>query len=112
MDKPLYLCVCQYGHSRSVALCRVLHAKGQQAIAVGLGTAPYWLPFLSRDADKILILESQYRKHIPVEYREKVIDFHVGPDVWSNPYDKALYTLLEQMVKEKLGLWAINLTQS
>ena len=25
-------------------------------------------------------------------------------DVWSNPYDKALYTLLEQMVKERLGI--------
>lgn len=104
MDKPLYLCVCQYGHSRSVALCRVLHAKGQQAIAVGLGTAPEWLPFLCNNANKILVLERNYINHIPFDYREKVMEFHVGPDVWSNPYDKALYTLLEQMVKERLGI--------
>ncbi len=103
MDKPLYLCVCRYGHSRSVALCRVLHAKGQQAIAVGWMTGHEWLPLLCNNANKILLLERKDINLIPVEYREKVMEFHVGPDVWSNPYDKALYTLLEQMVKERLG---------
>lgn len=104
MDKPLYLCVCQYGHSRSVALCRVLHAKGQQAIAVGWYTTPQWLPYLCRTADKILLLESHYINLIPKEQQYKIIDFHIGPDVWSNPYNKDLFTLLEQMVKEKLGI--------
>jgi hypothetical protein len=32
-----YLCICQYGHCRSVALARVLHGYHINAVAMGAG---------------------------------------------------------------------------
>lgn len=97
-----YLCVCQYGHSRSVALARVLHGLGRSAVACGWGTAGTGLPHLCWWADKILILDSGFIKYIPETYRFKIVDFHVGPDRWSNPYNQELLGILKQMVNEKL----------
>jgi len=100
----MYLCVCQYGHSRSVALTRVLHMCHVEAIAVGYRTSPDWLHLMSGVADKILILDSSYRRHILPVYHDKIIDMHVGPDRWANPYHKELLTILAGLVKDKLGL--------
>lgn len=100
-----YLCVCQYGHSRSVALCRVLHHVKQQAVAVGFQTAPAALISIARTwATKILILDDSYLRYIPEDCREKVVSFHVGPDRWSNPYNVDLLNTLAPMVEAKLGI--------
>lgn len=95
-----FLCVCQYGHSRSVALTRVLHGLGQPAVAIGWMTSGNAIDGLSVWADKILILDSSYLRYVPQEQRHKVVDFHVGPDRWSNPYHADLLRLLTQMVRE------------
>lgn len=97
-----YLCVCQYGHSRSVAMTRVLHARGLQAVAVGWYTSPDWLIALSHAADKIIALESKCIVHIPETCRNKIILMDIGPDRWSDPYNAELYAMLSRLVDTKL----------
>lgn len=99
-----YLCVCQYGHSRSVALARVLHGCRQTAVACGHATAGTALPVLCGWADKILILDDGFRGHIPKEHWHKVVSMHVGPDRWVNPYHPELNAMLTEMVEKRLGL--------
>lgn len=102
--KPLYLCICQYGHSRSVALARVLHSFKQEAIAAGVGTSGAWLETLCHHADRILILETTFLNYIPKLHQWKVMPFHVGPDRWVNPYNPELNAMLRDMVLRDLKL--------
>lgn len=97
-----FLCVCQYGHSRSVALARRLHARHVPAIAAGVGTAGPWFPQLCAWASHVLLLDDALRGSIPAEHAAKVVSFHVGPDRWVNPYHPELAELLERMVDERL----------
>lgn len=98
-----FLCVCHYGHSRSVALTRVLHALKQEAVAVGYGTAKSSIPYIGAWADRILWLEDSVRLYVEqLGFGHKLINFNVGPDVWSNPYSTELLFLLGQMVRTKL----------
>lgn len=93
--KPKILCVCRYGHSRSVGLARVLHAHGYEAAAVGWFTAPAALAVLSAWADVIAVMDRAFAEKVPEAYRHKVTDhFHVGHDVWVNPYHKELEAIL------------------
>lgn len=95
--KPRILCVCQYGHSRSVALCRVLHARKFNAVAVGVGTAGGALAVLAAWADAICVLEPHFGQAVPDDCKHKIRVFNVGPDQWSNPYHPELIKLLEGM---------------
>ena len=97
---PRYLCVCQCGHSRSVALARVLHARRRQAVACGWQTAGDGLAHLVAWADVVCVLQSHFAEHIPAEQRPKVVALDVGHDLWSNPYHPELLAILERMVKE------------
>lgn len=99
-QKPRILCVCTWGHSRSVALTRLLHEKGYEAVACGWHPNRQILPQLCVFFDKICVLETSFRQHIPKEEQSKVVDFHVGPDIWSNPYRKDLKTKLEELYKK------------
>lgn len=99
-----FLCICQYGHSRSVALCRVLHGLGHSAVAIGAGTSGDAIGSLAPWADKILTLQPGFGRIVPPDHFHKVIEFDVGPDRWVNPYHPELHAILSGMVKEKLGL--------
>ena len=99
----MFLCVCQYGHSRSVALTRVLHGRGYHAVAVGVGTAGTAFPVLCGFADTILLLDKQLIPYV-APWAGKVTLMDVGPDVWSNPYNADLLDLLGGMVDDKLNL--------
>jgi hypothetical protein len=102
------LCICQYGHSRSVALARVLRGAFNSAIshvsnlydtvAIGWETAPSAVVLLSQWADVIFVLETSYISYVPMPCRGKVVVFDVGRDRWSNPYNQELSTLLLGMV--------------
>jgi len=96
-----FLCVCQYGHSRSVCLTRVLHAKGYQAIAAGAHTSPDAIHWNAMWADHIVLLQPHFISAVPNGCRDKVVVFDVGPDRWSNPYNKELYDILTKHVEEK-----------
>ncbi len=93
-----FLCICQWGHSRSVALCRVLHGLGHGAVAIGECSNGGAIHPLSEWADKILVLQPMFADAVPQQHRVKIIDFDVGPDRWSNPYNQELLEILRQMV--------------
>lgn len=54
-------------------------------------------------ADRVLILDSSYLEKIPTKFHGKVMDFHVGPDKWVNPYNSELREILDRMVESKLA---------
>ncbi len=99
--KPRVLAICQWGHSRSAALVRVLH--GQQYLAVSIGVSSdldgSLVCALGEWADKICVMEPHFASHIPPHLHPKILHFDVGPDRWSNPYNQELLTLLGGMVK-------------
>jgi hypothetical protein len=98
-----FLCVCQYGHSRSVALAREFHKRGFNAVAVGVGTAgKEAIAALSEQAIRICVLEPHYENAIPVEDRNRVWVFNVGRDKWSNPYSPELAGILSKMLDERM----------
>lgn len=99
-----FLCVCQYGHSRSVALARRLHARHVPAIACGVATAGPWLFPLCDWASHVLLLDDALRGAIPAASVAKVVSFNVGPDRWVNPYHPELADVLEKMIDERLPM--------
>lgn len=78
------LCVCQGGNVRSVTLAYILkYQYGQDALAVG------WEPnstetknLLYKWADVIILVEDQFKKHIPKRFHKKLRVVEIGPDRW------------------------------
>ena len=92
-----FLCICQYGHSRSVACTRILHLHGKDAVAIGWSTAgAEAIRLLSAWADKILLCDGQAKHYIQLIHTDKVLNFDPGPDKWSNPYNQELLDIFEQ----------------
>lgn len=86
-----FLCICQYGHSRSVAMARMLHGMGHEAVAVGYGTAVSAFRPLGEWADNILVVDMQYGlPFMAMGLSHKTTPFPLGPDIWSNPYHSDL----------------------
>jgi len=103
-DEPVrVLCVCQYGHSRSVALARELHSRGVVAVACGVATAGSGLRRLAEWATHVALLDDALRGSIPAEAVSKLVSFHVGPDRWVNPYHPELRSILADMVDARLA---------
>lgn len=98
------LCVCQYGHSRSVALAREFHKRGIPAVAMGVSTAGPAGELLMQEAEVICLLDEALRGAIPSQYGRWIESFHVGPDRWVNPYNAELAGILSKMVDEKLAV--------
>jgi hypothetical protein len=102
-----WLCVCQYGHSRSVALARVLHGCGETAVAIGWHTSGNAIGTLGEWADRIIVLQADFARFVPHQYRQKLVAaelFDVGPDRWVNPYHTELNAILRERVQIHLGL--------
>ncbi len=95
-----FLCICQCGHSRSVACTRILHGKGYAAVAIGHMTSGDAIIPLANWADKILVMQSYFAAYVPDSQKHKIVDFDIGPDVWSNPYNQELLKILLDKVEE------------
>lgn len=87
------LCVCQYGHSRSVGLARCIRKLngGHEAASVGWESAPSALPYLCSWAEVIFVVEESHLEKIQPWHHDKVVLLDLGPDIWSNPYHPDLY---------------------
>lgn len=96
------LCVCQYGHSRSVAACRAFHARGVPTVACGVATSGSALTVLAEWADRICVLDDALSGAIPLTYRDKIVSLHVGPDRWVNPYNAELREIIETLIDERM----------
>lgn len=91
-----FLCICNCGHSRSVAMCRSLHHKGHEAVPAGYGTASSAIPMLANWADFVVLMEPGFADAVPFYCRDKIAVNDVGPDVWSNPYNPDLRALCDR----------------
>lgn len=96
------LCVCQYGHSRSIAACRAFHARGVPAVACGVGTAGSALAVNAEWADRICLMDDYFVGAIPEPQRHKIVSLHVGPDRWVNPYHPELREMIEALIDERM----------
>ena len=100
-----FLCICQYGNSRSAALVRVFHSLKHEAVAVGVGTSPSAIEVIGDWADHICVMQPHFANYVPDRLKHKVAVFDVGHDQWSNPYNQDLLTILrsmaDQFLKEK-----------
>ena len=99
-----YLCVCQYGHSRSVAMVRALHHVQLPAVACGWMTAPDALPALCQWAHVVVVMQEEFQQYIPAAFKDKIVVCDVGHDRWSNPYHPELRALCHKLATEKLGI--------
>jgi hypothetical protein len=99
------LCVCYYGHCRSVCLAKLLQSKGQIACSIGCGKeiSGDAFPMMTAWADRIFVLQAHFRDRVPEVDRHKVVVFDVGPDVWMNPFNSDLRAKLEGMYQEQFG---------
>ena len=95
------LCVCQYGHSRSVALARLFHAHNISAVSIGWQTAGHkFTETLVRQSTKIVTLQDGYLGKILNQINclaPPHVCFDVGPDRWVNPYNPELADLVAKM---------------
>ena len=97
-----FLCICHYGHSRSVALARQLHGRQQTAIAIGFATSdPDSMYLLCKWADHVLVVDQNAKCRIPSEYIYKTRNFDVGPDRWVNPYHPELKELFSKLLLDQ-----------
>lgn len=96
-----YLCICQGGNVRSVALATVLKQKyHQEAIAVGFErSSEGTLAMLAEWANVIIVMMDPYRFCIPVEYQEKVIVCDVGEDTYGRPGHDRLVAQVDAFAK-------------
>lgn len=94
-----FLCICQYGHSRSVALTRVLHGLRQNAVAIGWATSGAAILPLAEWATHICLVDGHAMHHVPQDQRHKAVDFNIGPDRWSNPYNQELLAILRKRLE-------------
>ena len=85
-------------------MCRELHARKLEAIAVGSYTVSQTtLELLFDWADKIIIMDHGVT-YVPEENLHKVVkDFIVGRDRWSNPYHPELASILRSKADTYFG---------
>lgn len=94
------LTMCQGGNSRSVGMAFLLKYKYNiDAIACSWEkNSPETLKMLFEWADNILIMESNFEKYIPNEYKHKIRITDVGEDVWFS-IRKDLIELCDQLLE-------------
>jgi len=86
------LCVCSGGNIRSVTLAYILRRIYRyDALAAGIkGNSSYTLDYLCKWADRIVVLEAEFKMAIPQRYHPKVVIYDVGHDVWHQANHPAL----------------------
>lgn len=96
------LAVCQGGNVRSVTLAYILkYERGLDALACG------WEPnteetkdMLYNWADRIVVMQTEFKDKIPEQYRDKVVTCDVGPDRWGRSLDSDLGNVIRERLDE------------
>lgn len=97
-----FLTMCEGGNVRSVALAYTLkHPFGQNALACGWR----WNPMETRImlfewADYIILMQPQFRDHVPEAYHHKCRCVDVGVDNYGTPMHPDLRRGLHEVVQQ------------
>lgn len=86
------LCVCARGNSRSVALAWLFKDHlNQDAIAMGIRAAGDEVKYLLyKWAEKIILVDEEFKDEIPEEFRDKLKIWHVGGDRFFRGFEPEL----------------------
>lgn len=107
MTPMRWLCVCEGGNVRSVALAMALKDAGQDAIACGWRHAgPDTLRTLSGWADIVVVMQAvfaQKMEDVKGFDPRKLIILDVGPDVYGTPMHGGLRAYLRGVVEDWKG---------
>jgi hypothetical protein len=103
-----YLCVCQRGNSRSVSMAYVLKDTLGQSDVLACGietTSRETFEMLGIWADKIIVAaDESVHKRMPDKFLYKVVWFDIGPDVWGNPMNEQLLSIMKQHAQTVVSL--------
>jgi len=94
------LCMCEGGNVRSVACAYVLKYKyGQDALAISsrknnLETHQ----LLWGWADRIIVMQPEFKNYILPKHHHKVMIYDVGPDQWGNCLHPDLLEIIESHI--------------
>jgi len=97
-----FLCVCEGGNCRSVALALMLKAtKQHDAIACSWkDISEQTFHMLAAWADAIIVMEAYMAEKIPEPWQDKLNILDVGVDVWANPFNQELWAKIGDLLKE------------
>lgn len=103
------LVVCRAGTIRSVALAHILRVLFKYDVIPVSGEYNEYKTKrnLCEWADKIIIVQEEYKKYIPLGYDKKLVLCNIGRDKWHDPFDTELtdriYRVLSKL-KPKLEI--------
>lgn len=102
MNKKKFLCVCEGGNVRSVSLAFYLkHEHDQDALACGWRmNSPATRRMLYEWADYIVLLQEEFRSHVPDEFADKIRVVDVGRDIWFNPFHPDLKYFMKSVADD------------
>ena len=105
MRKQRILTICQGGNVRSVALGYLLKERyGFDAIACGwMWNTHETIGMLCEWADAVIILQDEFKQHVPKKYHAKLSLLDVGPDRWFNSLHPELLGILDDMIQRAFG---------
>ena len=100
------LCMCAGAVSRSVGLAYLLKYRyGHDALAVSHEkNTVETIDMLSNWADRIIVVQPHYAKHIPEKYHSKLGVYDVGLDRWVNALHPELHQVLETYIAKDTQL--------
>ena len=86
MKKPRkrILCVCSQGNIRSQALAYLLRSLyNYDVLACGVkGNSPYTVEYLCKWADRIIVLETEFKTMLLEKFHPKIVIYDVGKDLF------------------------------
>lgn len=99
------LTMCQGGNTRSVHCAYLLKERYGHADTLACGfqrNSIETLDMLFNWADVIVLMDDWFIDHVPDKYKDKVIVFAVGDDIWGTPLHQALVDKIDVFIKDKL----------
>lgn len=83
--------LCSAGIVRSGAFSRRLKERGIDSLQAGVHrNDPETLAHLFRWADRVVLMDSDYKHELPKSVKPKLVIADVGPDIWGTPDDPDL----------------------
>jgi protein-tyrosine-phosphatase len=100
------LCVCEGGNVRSVACAYLFKYRlGDDALAVSVKKNNLEThQMLWQWADRIIVMQPEFKDNIPTYHQHKVKIYDVGPDQWGNCLHPDLLEIIESHMGYDLEL--------
>lgn len=95
------LTMCRGGHVRSVGAKFLLSYKyGHEVLACGWeSNSDETLEMLFDWADFIIVMKDEFMQYVPKKYKGKTFCYHVGRDIFGNPFHPDLQKFTEKLIK-------------